>query len=147
MRYFQHVLNPGRIESVRHPIDLEVYAADPIWEEVTVTPLNSLCPDSDVIERAARAMADDWNPDRDPILTAMFRDYANTLATAGLLAPSDTFASAKSGEEAIQRLARAAFMVDGTHHFWVDELGRPVCLCGFIGNARKRTRTSLRLGV
>ena len=38
MRYFQHVLNPGRIESVRHPIDLEVYAADPIWEEVPVTP-------------------------------------------------------------------------------------------------------------
>ena len=32
-------------------------------------------------------------------------------------------------------------MVDGTHHFWVDELGRPVCLCGFIGNARKRTQT------
>ena len=131
---------------------------------------------SEQIEQAARAMADDWNPDRDPILTAMFRDYANTLAAAGLLTPSDTFAStkpsdaerpemvraddwhtgwvipveafdrwrlasAKSGEEAIQRLARAAFMVDGTHHFWVDELGRPVCLCGFIGNARKRTQT------
>ena len=58
-----------------------------------------------------------------------------------ILTPSDTFASTKSGEEAIQRLARAAFMVDGTHHFWVDELGRPVCLCGFIGNARKRTQT------
>lgn len=28
------------------------------------------------IERAAQAMADDWNPDRDPILTAMFHDYA-----------------------------------------------------------------------
>ena len=48
---------------------------------------------SEQIERAARAMADDWNPDRDPILTAMFRDYANTLAAAGLLTPSDTFAS------------------------------------------------------
>ena len=51
-----------------------------------------------VIERAARAMADDWNPDRDPILTAMFRDYANTLAAAGLLAPSDTFASTKPSD-------------------------------------------------
>ena len=52
----------------------------------------------DHIERAARAMADDWNPDRDPILTAMFRDYANTLATAGLLTPSDTFASTKPSD-------------------------------------------------
>ena len=55
MRYFQHVLNPGRIESVRHPIDLEVYAADPIWEEVTLTPTDADVAreriDSDVIER------------------------------------------------------------------------------------------------
>lgn len=43
---------------------------------------------SEQIEQAARAMADDWNPDRDPILTAMFRDYANTLAAAGLLTPA-----------------------------------------------------------
>lgn len=49
---------------------------------------DNLGPDSDVIERAARAMADDWNPDRDPILTAMFRDYANTLAAAGLFTPA-----------------------------------------------------------
>ena len=27
----------------------------------------------------AQALADDWNPDRDPILTAMFRDYAQTV--------------------------------------------------------------------
>ena len=30
----------------------------------------------------ARALADDWNPDRDPILTAMFRDYAATILTS-----------------------------------------------------------------
>ena len=53
---------------------------------------------SEQIEQAARAMADDWNPDRDPILTAMFRDYANTLAAAGLLTPSDTFASTKPSD-------------------------------------------------
>lgn len=31
------------------------------------------------VEDVARALADDWNPDRDPILTAMFRDYAQTV--------------------------------------------------------------------
>lgn len=30
-------------------------------------------------EEIARALADDWNPDRDPVLTAMFRDYAQTV--------------------------------------------------------------------
>lgn len=27
-------------------------------------------------DQLAALLADDWNPDRDPILTAMFRDYA-----------------------------------------------------------------------
>lgn len=36
----------------------------------------------DLIEQAAKAMADDWNPDRDPILSAMFRDYAATAIAA-----------------------------------------------------------------
>ena len=65
------------------------------WIEVTVSPVVAQDtttpadgPDSDVIEQAARAMADDWDPDRDPFLLAMFRDYANTLAAAGLLARS-----------------------------------------------------------
>ena len=34
------------------------------------------------IEAAAKAMADDWNPDRDPILTAMFRDHADSALAA-----------------------------------------------------------------
>ena len=34
------------------------------------------------IEAAAKAMADDWNPDRDPILTAMFRDHADSARAA-----------------------------------------------------------------
>ena len=119
-----------------------------------LTPADGLRPDSDVIERAARLLhALQWMGDQEdadaawdryPITSATRSDYLRTaeaLAAAGLLTPSDTFASTKSGEEATQRLARAAFMVDGTHHFWVDELGRPVCLCGFIGNARKRTQT------
>lgn len=46
------------------------------------------------VEAAARALADDWNPDRDPVLTAMFRDYAATAVAAALpflgAAPSAT---------------------------------------------------------
>ena len=34
------------------------------------------------LEAAAKAMADDWNPDRDPILTAMFRDHADSALAA-----------------------------------------------------------------
>lgn len=36
----------------------------------------------ELIEKAAKALADDWNPDRDPILSAMFRDYAQTALSA-----------------------------------------------------------------
>jgi len=39
-------------------------------------------PTPEAVEAAARAMADDWNPDRDPILSAMFRDYALSALTA-----------------------------------------------------------------
>lgn len=46
------------------------------------------------VEAAAQALADDWNPDRDPVLTAMFRDYAATAVAAALpflgAAPSAT---------------------------------------------------------
>jgi len=42
----------------------------------------SWTPTDEQVEKAAQAMADDWNPDRDPILTAMFRDYANTVLVA-----------------------------------------------------------------
>ena len=34
------------------------------------------------IKAAAQAMTDDWNPDRDPVLTAMFSDYSATALTA-----------------------------------------------------------------
>ena len=47
-----------------------------------------------VFEAVARALSDDWNPGRDPVLTAMFRDYAHTALTAALpfltAAPSAT---------------------------------------------------------
>ncbi len=38
--------------------------------------------DPAIVEKAAKAMADDWNPERDPILTAMFCDYAQTALEA-----------------------------------------------------------------
>ena len=46
------------------------------------------------VDAVARALADDWNPDRDPVVTAMFRDYARTAITAAFplltAAPSAT---------------------------------------------------------
>lgn len=47
----------------------------------------------------------------------------------------------RTREEFTQRLARAAFQVDSMHHFHEGPDGRPVCLCGFVGEARKRTQT------
>ena len=34
------------------------------------------------IQAGAKALADDWNPDRDPVLTVMFSDYSTTVLTA-----------------------------------------------------------------
>ena len=41
-------------------------------------------------DQLAALLADDWNPDRDPILTAMFRDYAQTILDAGWRPPART---------------------------------------------------------
>ena len=46
----------------------------------------------------------------------------------------------RTREETVQRLARTAFLVDSTHHFGYGDDGR-TCLCGFVGDARKRTQT------
>ncbi|MGN8689436.1 hypothetical protein ACTND8_05975 [Atopobiaceae bacterium HCP3S3_F7] len=45
-------------------------------------------------------------------------------------------AQAEAQEGTLQRLAGAAFLVDGIHHFHGTQ-----CSCGFTGNARKRTQT------
>ena len=42
----------------------------------------------DLAEQIAALLADDWNPDRDPVLTAMFRDYAQTILKAGWRPPA-----------------------------------------------------------
>lgn len=43
-------------------------------------------------------------------------------------------------EEITQRLAGAAYQVDSQHQFGFGDDGL-TCLCGFVGNARKRTQT------
>ena len=53
-----------------------------------------------VFEAVARALSDDWNPGRDPVLTAMFRDYAHTALTAAL--PFLTAAPSATREEATE---------------------------------------------
>ena len=81
------------------------------WTEVTVTPVDGLRPDSDAIERAARLLhALQWMGDQEdadaawdryPITSATRSDYLRTaeaLAAAGLLIPSDTFASTKPSD-------------------------------------------------
>ena len=72
------------------------------WQEVTVTPVDGLRPDADVIERAARLLhALQWMGDQEdadaawdryPITSATRSDYLRTaeaLAAAGLFAPID----------------------------------------------------------
>ena len=46
--------------------------------------------DTTARDQLAELLADDWNPDRDPILTAMFRDYAQTILDAGWRPPART---------------------------------------------------------
>lgn len=36
------------------------------------------------VERAARAMDENFNPDKHPVMAAMFRDYAKTAITAAI---------------------------------------------------------------
>lgn len=43
--------------------------------------MNDLVTD-EMREQVAKALADDWNPERNPVLTAMFRDYAATALEA-----------------------------------------------------------------
>lgn len=45
-----------------------------------------------------------------------------------------------SEKEVLQRLGRAAYEVDSTHHFGYGDDGL-TCLCGFQSDARKRTQT------
>ena len=91
----------GRVDAGIRALDSAGLLVGPVVGNVSEIPIRS---ESDVIEQAARAMADDWDPDRDPFLLAMFRDYANTLAAAGLLAHSHV-TPAFTTEQEIESLA------------------------------------------
>lgn len=77
----------GRWQLVRrayyeHPEGI-VADADPGSVRVVSVPIDALLEDG-TVRAIARAMSDDWNPDRDPVLTAMFQDYSQTAARAAV---------------------------------------------------------------
>ena len=51
------------------------------------------------IEAAAEAMATDWNPDRDPVMTAIFRDYS-----VSAIAAAEPHLRKKWAEELVERI-------------------------------------------
>lgn len=51
------------------------YIAEVLTEKLT---------SGEAVERAARAMDENFNPDRHPIMDAMFRDYAKTALKAAI---------------------------------------------------------------
>ena len=59
-------------------------------------------------DQLAALLADDWNPDRDPILTAMFRDYAQTILDAGWRPPARTVTTVEERAREVQRRNEAA---------------------------------------
>ena len=62
-------------------------------------------------DQLAELLADDWNPDRDPILTAVFRDYAQTIIAAGWRPPAHTITTV----EELDALAVGAIIMEGDH--------------------------------
>lgn len=86
--------------------------------------------DAALVEKAARAMADDWNPDRDPILTAMFRDYAASALAAVL--PE---IQAQALEAAVEHLAEVEADL--------DESAGLTSAMGHLGRLADRTRSEV----
>ena len=90
----------------------------------------------EMVEMAARAgWVYDW-PDKPwESLPEGLADYyrSNTRASLEAVLP-DIIQQAL--RDALARLGRAAHAVDSTHHFHGT-----TCLCGFEGDARKRTQT------
>lgn len=67
----------------------------------------------EAVEAAAKAMSDDWNPGRDPVLTAMFRDYAmSALTAAAPLIAAQATADLRARIEALTAVADEARSVD-----------------------------------
>lgn len=79
MRYWRD--QDGELWHTRTAAGAALAKFDSHWEEVMVVPIA----DATIVERATQALSDNWDPDRDPFLMAMFRDYVATLADAGFL--------------------------------------------------------------
>ena len=62
-------------------------------------------------DQLAALLADDWNPDRDLVLTAMFRDYAQTILDAGWRPPARVVTTV----EDLDALAVGTVVMEGDH--------------------------------
>lgn len=71
-------------------------------------------------EQIAADLADDWNPDRDPVLTAMFRDYAETAVCAVLAALGITVSDEPETPDDVIERARAT-VERSMGRAWTDE--------------------------
>ena len=76
-------------------------------------------------DQLAALLADDWNPDRDPILTAMFRDYAQTILDAGWRPPAHTITTVEELDalpvgSIVRDVERAALNEKWDDNMWAE---------------------------
>ena len=73
-------------------------------------------------DQLAELLADNWNPDRDPILTAMFRDYAQTILVEGWRPPARTVTTVQEldalPEGTVVIVAGEPYV--RTFYFWIE---------------------------
>lgn len=101
---------------------------------------------AEAVEKAAQALHDHralrcraLHGVGQPLRDSIYDDECRAEARAALEAALPLIVrevKAEALEEALHRLARAAFAVDSKHH-----LRGVTCLCGFEGDARARTQT------
>ena len=77
---------PESVPDKHEPLGIDYAAADAILAAGWRPPARIVT----TVDQLAALLADDWAPDRDPILTAMFRDYAQTILDAGWRPPART---------------------------------------------------------
>ena len=108
--------------------------------EVTVTPVDGLRPDSGVIERAdevVRVSLLEVIPKFPGSVDAVAQYVVGALATAGLLTPSDTFASTKPSDADVALMRRAAASERAAERHW------PADMLAQAADTIERLRTDL----
>lgn len=78
------------------------------------------------IEQAAGVMDKNFNPDRYPIMAAMFRDYARALAEAGLLVPVMTRETFLEHYMSVISETVGPIRVLWLHRVWADKLWKRI---------------------